>query len=112
MAVVIRLSRQGGPKAPFYRIIASPKGSRRDSKFLEVLGTYDPMTNPPTVKVKAERIQAWVNKGAQPTQTVAGIINHNIPNFLEERETHKRSKIQAARKARKARAGKSSKGKK
>ncbi|NDC36856.1 MAG: 30S ribosomal protein S16 [Proteobacteria bacterium] len=106
MAVVIRLSRRGAPKRPFYRIIVSPKGTKRDSKFIEVVGTYNPMTNPPTVELKTERVQYWVEKGAQPSEVVGTIIKKNIPNFLEPRLEHKRKKIQAARKKRKARVAK------
>ncbi len=106
MAVVIRLSRRGAPKRPFYRIIVSPKGTKRDSKFIEVVGTYNPMTNPPTVELKSERVQHWVGVGAQPTDVVATIIKKNIPNFIEPRLEHQRKKIQAARKKRKARTAK------
>jgi len=106
VAVVIRLSRRGAPKRPFYRIIVSPKGTKRDSKFIEVVGTYNPMTNPPTVELKAERVQHWVGVGAKPTEVVSTIIKKNIPNFLEPRLENQRKKIQAARKKRKARAAK------
>lgn len=109
MAVVIRLSRQGAPKHPFYRIIASPKGSKRDTKFIELLGTYNPMTNPPTVVLKAERVQYWVGTGAIPSDVVSSIIKAHIPNFLETRLDHQRKKVQAARKNRKARLAKKKK---
>ena len=112
MAVVIRLSRRGAPKRPFYRIIVSPKGSKRDSKFIEIVGTYNPMTNPPTVELKAERVQYWVGVGAQPSDVVGTIIKKNIPNFLEPRAEHKLKKVQAARKKRKARLATAAKKKK
>ncbi len=103
MAVVIRLSRRGAPKRPFYRIIVSPRGSKRDSKFIEIVGTYNPMTNPPTVELKADRVQYWVGVGAMPSDVVGSIIKHNIPDFLEPRAANKLKKVQAARKKRKAR---------
>ncbi len=106
MAVVIRLARYGAPKKPFYRIIASEKGTKRDSKFIEIVGTLNPMTKPAIVTLKAERVKHWLAHGATPSQTVRDIIRKQLPNFLEERQTHQRTKIQAARKARKARLAK------
>jgi small subunit ribosomal protein S16 len=103
VAVVIRLARYGAPKKPFYRIIASEKGTKRDSKFIEVVGTLNPMTKPAVVSLKTERIQHWLANGAVPSQTVKDVIKKQIPGFIEGRETHQRSKILAARKARKAR---------
>lgn len=112
MSVVIRLARRGAPKKPFYRVIAAHKGSKRDSSFIEILGTFDPMINPPAATIKEDRIKYWVELGAQPTETVAQIIRKNIPNYLETRLEHKKSKILASRKARKARLAKSAKKKK
>ena len=103
MAVTIRLSRRGSPKKPFYRVIAAHKGSKRDSSFIEILGTYNPLTNPPSAELKADRVKYWVGVGAMPSDTVAQVIKAHIPNFLEPRLENKRKKIQAARKARKAR---------
>ena len=112
MSAVIRLARHGAPKKPFYRIIAAHKGSKRDTSFIEVLGTYDPMINPPLATLKVDRIKHWIEVGAQPSDTVATIIKKNITNYLEPRLEHQRKKIQAARKARKARAAKGAKKKK
>lgn len=106
MAVVIRLARYGAPKKPFYRIIASEKGTKRDSKFIEVVGTLNPMTKPAVVTLKADRVQYWISNGAVPSQTVRDVIRKQIPNFIEGREAHQRAKILAARKARKARLAK------
>ncbi len=103
MSAVIRLSRHGAPKKPFYRIIAAHKGSKKDTSFIEILGTFNPMVNPPLANVKADRIKHWIEKGAQPSETVAKIIKKNIPSYLEGRLDNQRKKIQAARKARKAR---------
>ncbi len=72
MAVAIRFSRQGKKKAPFYRIVAADKRKARDGKFIELLGTYHPVTK--VLKLDAERYQKWVSVGAQPSGTLAAII--------------------------------------
>ena len=70
----IRLQRFGAHKAPKYRIVAADSRSPRDGKFLEILGSYDPKTQPATVKLNVEGIEAWVNKGAQLTVTVKNLL--------------------------------------
>ena len=75
--VKIRLQRFGAHKAPKYRIVAADSRSPRDGKFLEILGTYNPLTTPATVTVKEEAIKAWLEKGAQPTITVKNILIAN-----------------------------------
>lgn len=75
--VKIRLQRFGAHKAPKYRIVAADSRSPRDGKFLEVLGTYNPATDPATVTVDAAKVQAWIAKGAQPTITVKNILVAN-----------------------------------
>ena len=75
--VKIRLQRFGAHKAPKYRIVAADSRSPRDGKFLEILGTYNPTTNPTTVNVDAELVNAWLAKGAQPTETVKAILIQN-----------------------------------
>lgn len=72
--VKIRLQRFGAKKAPQYRIVACDSKSPRDGKFLEILGTYNPLTNPATVTVNAEATAKWLNNGAQPTTTVKNIL--------------------------------------
>ena len=72
--VKIRLQRFGAAKKPYYRIVAADSRSPRDGKFLEVVGTYNPITNPATVSVDAEKVNAWLAKGAQPTVTVKNIL--------------------------------------
>jgi small subunit ribosomal protein S16 len=74
MAVKIRLKRIGKKKTPFYRIIVSDAKAPVQGKFVDEIGTYDPNTNPGTVKVDAERAQKWLSNGAQPTDTVAKIF--------------------------------------
>ena len=75
--VKIRLQRFGAHKAPKYRIVAADSRSPRDGKFLEILGTYNPLTNPATVNVDAEKVNAWIAKGVQPTTTVKNILVAN-----------------------------------
>ncbi len=72
--VKIRLKRMGAKKAPFYRIIVADSRSPRDGRFIEELGVYNPLTNPAEIKVDAERVQQWVKNGAQPTETVRGLL--------------------------------------
>lgn len=72
--IKIRLRRMGAKKRPFYRIVAAEHSSPRDGRFIEILGHYDPLTEPATVKVEAERIKYWLSVGAQPSETVAGLL--------------------------------------
>lgn len=74
MAVRIRLTRVGATKRPSYRVVAIEKQRARDGRALEVLGFYDPLTEPATVKLDADRIQAWISKGAQPSETVVKLM--------------------------------------
>ena len=75
--VKIRLRRMGAKKAPFYRIVVADSRSPRDGRFIEEVGYYDPMKNPADVKLDAEKIQAWLANGAQPTETVKAILTKN-----------------------------------
>ena len=68
--VKIRLRRMGAKKNPFYRIVVADSRYPRDGRFIEQLGTYNPLAEPAEVKVDAERAQAWIKNGAQPTDTV------------------------------------------
>ena len=72
--VKIRLQRFGSHKAPTYRVVAADSRSPRDGKFLEILGTYNPTTEPASVKLDVEKIEAWINKGAQLTVTVRNLL--------------------------------------
>lgn len=74
MAVRIRLSRVGATKRPSYRVVAIDSRRPRDGRALEILGYYDPLTEPATVRIDAERLAAWVGKGALPSATVAKLI--------------------------------------
>ena len=77
MAVKIRLTRLGKKKNPFYRIVVADQRSRRDGAPIEEIGYYDPMTNPATVKIDAEKATKWLNNGAQPTDTVRALLKKN-----------------------------------
>jgi len=72
MAVAIRFSRQGKKKSPFYRIVAADKRSPRDGRFIELLGTYHPMTK--VLKLDQEKYEKWIKVGAQPSGTLAAVV--------------------------------------
>ena len=72
--VKIRLTRLGSHKKPFYRVIVTDSKTRRDGPFVEVLGTYDPLKEPSEVKLDLDRVKLWLQKGAQPTDTVRKIM--------------------------------------
>jgi small subunit ribosomal protein S16 len=74
MAVKIRLARYGAKKRPFYRIVAADNDSPRDGRYLERLGTYNPLKDPAQVDLDAERVKYWIGKGAVPTDTVRSIL--------------------------------------
>lgn len=74
MAVRIRLTRLGRKKQPFYRIIVADSESKRDGKFLDVVGTYDPLQDPAVIKIDNSKLQDWLGKGALPTTTVKSLI--------------------------------------
>ena len=72
--VMIRLRRMGAKKAPFYRVVVADSRYPRDGRFIEEIGTYNPMTSDAAIQIDAERAQAWIKKGAQPTDTVRGLL--------------------------------------
>jgi small subunit ribosomal protein S16 len=72
--IKLRLRRMGAKKRPFYRIVAAEHSSPRDGRFIEVLGHYDPLTEPATVKVNEERARYWLSVGAKPSETVEGLL--------------------------------------
>lgn len=76
MAVKIRLARHGKKAAPFYHIVAADSRAPRDGKFIEKLGTYNPITNPATIELNFERALDWLMKGAQPTDTCRAILSY------------------------------------
>ncbi len=74
MAVKIRLRRMGAKKAPFYRIVVADSRYPRDGRFIEEIGTYNPVAQPTEIKVDAEKAKQWIANGAQPTDTVKAIL--------------------------------------
>ena len=74
MAVKIRLQRHGSKKRPFYRLVAADSRAPRDGRYLEIIGTYNPTTEPATVKIDAEKANKWLSEGAQITDTVKNLF--------------------------------------
>ncbi len=79
--VRIRLRRMGAKKKPFYRIVIADKRSPRDGRFIETIGTYDPLTEPETIEIELDRAAHWLSVGAQPTEAVARILRQR--NLLD-----------------------------
>ncbi len=74
MAVKMRLTRMGDKKSPFYRIVVADSRVARDAKYIDLVGTYNPLTNPAEVKIDNAKAQDWIKKGAQPTATVKALL--------------------------------------
>lgn len=74
MAVKIRLKRIGAKKNPFYRVVVADSRYPRDGRFIEEIGTYNPIANPALVNIDAEKAQKWIKNGAQPTDTVKSLL--------------------------------------
>ena len=74
MAVKLRLTRVGSKKNPIYRVVAADSRSPRDGKFLEIVGRYNPQTDPSTIDLDSDKVKGWLAKGAQPSQPVARLI--------------------------------------
>ena len=72
--VKIRLRRMGAKKNPYYRLVVADSRSPRDGRCIEEIGTYDPLANPATINVDVEKAQTWIKNGAQPTDTVRGLL--------------------------------------
>ena len=77
MAVKIRLARHGAKKRPFYRIVVADNESPRDGRYLENVGTYNPLRDPVEVTLKTDRVQYWLQQGAIPTDTVRSLLKRN-----------------------------------
>ena len=74
MAVKLRLTRIGSKKNPIYRVVAADSRSPRDGKFIEIVGRYNPQTDPSTIELDEEKVTAWLEKGAQPTEPVRRLL--------------------------------------
>ncbi len=88
MAVKIRLNRMGAKKNPFYRIVVADSRSPRDGRFIEILGNYDPSQTPAVVNVDEDKVLDWMNKGAQPTDTVKNLLSQQgiMAKFAESKK--------------------------
>jgi len=74
VSVTIRLRREGSSKRPRYRVVVADSRAPRDGRFIDIIGHYNPITQPPTVKIDAEKAKTWISKGAQPSNTVKKLI--------------------------------------
>lgn len=74
MAVKIRLTRMGDKKSPFYRVVVADSRSPRDGKNIEVIGTYNPLTEPAEIKIDADKAKKWLSNGATPTDTAKELL--------------------------------------
>src|SRR5689334_8926187 len=77
MAVSIRLRREGTRNRPYYKVVVADSRSPRDGKFIEIIGTYDPKMTGPNSALKLDRVDHWISKGAQPSDTVRSLIKKN-----------------------------------
>lgn len=106
MAVKIRLARAGAKKAPFYRVVAADSRAPRDGRFIEILGRYNPRTEPSTIEIDLDKVDAWLAKGAQPTETVEKLIaiarNPEAVPPAKEAAPSKKARAKAAEAAKKA----------
>jgi small subunit ribosomal protein S16 len=100
--LAISLMRIGAKGKPFYRLVVKEKRSKRDGKYLENLGTYNPMLDPAEVSLKHDRIQYWIGVGAQPTETVASLIKNNPVQTEEEKAATMQARAEKAEADRRA----------
>ena len=91
MAVKLRLKRMGSTKKPYYRIVAADSRSPRDGRFIEIVGTYNPVKKPAEITVNEELALKWLNNGAQPTETVRSILSKEgiMAKYAESKKTGK-----------------------
>lgn len=94
MAVHLRLARAGRHKRPFYRVVAADSRKPRDGRFLEVLGLYDSLKNPPVAQLNEDRVRDWLKKGAQPTVTVRTILRR--AGVLKQHEAQRAAEKKAS----------------
>jgi small subunit ribosomal protein S16 len=104
LAVKIRLARHGAKKAPFYRVVVSDGRARRDGRFIEIVGRYNPRTTPSTVEVDLDKVDAWLAKGAQPTEAAGKLIDiargtKTAPEKAEALSKKAVAKVEADKKA-------------
>ena len=97
MAVKIRLARHGAKKHPYYRVVVADSRMPRDGRYIELIGRYNPLTNPKTIDIDLEKVDAWIAKGAQPTSSAAALINAVRSGDPAPEKKLKKSKKQLAR---------------
>jgi small subunit ribosomal protein S16 len=86
MAVVIRMKRAGAKKRPFYRVVVANSRSPRDGRYIEQLGYYDPLTNPATFQIDADKMALWISRGALPSESVGVMVAKHAPQALRAHE--------------------------
>ena len=99
MAVKIRLARHGAKKRPFYRIVVADGRMPRDGRYIELVGRYNPLTTPKTIDIDLEKVDAWLAKGAQPTNAVSHLIDIARSDAPAPEKKQKLSKKAAAKAA-------------
>jgi len=82
MAVVIRMKRAGAKKRPFFRVVVTDSRNPRDGRYIEQLGYYDPLTNPATFRIDADRFSEWIQRGALPSESVGVMVSKHAPEAL------------------------------
>jgi small subunit ribosomal protein S16 len=85
MAVRLRLTRVGSKKNPIYRVVAADSRSPRDGRFIEIIGRYNPQTDPSTIELDKAKVEEWLAKGAQPSDSVAKLIKAAFPDGVGKR---------------------------
>ena len=98
MAVVIRMMRAGAKKRPFYRIVVADSRRQRDGRFVEILGYYDPMTKPFSVKMDEEKVKGWIAQGAQPSTQAASLFRRAGIIAARPSKTRKKTVASAGKK--------------
>lgn len=96
--IKLRLRRMGSKKRPFYRIVAAEHSSARDGRFIEIVGTYNPIVEPAEITIKEDRVQHWLSVGAKPSETVEGLLKKQGVIAEDVYYNHK-TKARAAAKA-------------
>ncbi|OFK24298.1 30S ribosomal protein S16 [Olsenella sp. HMSC062G07] len=99
MAVKIRLARHGAKKHPYYRVVVADGRMPRDGRYIDLVGRYNPLTNPKTIDIDIERVDEWVAKGAQPSNAVAhliDIVKNGTPAPEKKRKLSKKAAAKAA----------------
>lgn len=99
LAVKIRLARHGAKKRPYYRVVVADGRMPRDGRFIELVGRYNPLTNPKTIEIDLEKVDAWIAKGAQPTSAVSHLIDIARGDAPEPVVKERKSKKQLAKDA-------------